>query len=106
MTNLIEQCCLVGKMLPSNILLVNLPVISNVSPQSEMNAKLRKLQHNVNRKLENYEKISHILVVREQWTIENHCLTPTMKVRRRVIESAYHDVIQNAIAAPVGIVWE
>lgn len=106
MTDLIDQCCLVGKMLPSNILLISLPVSPKKIDQTETNDKLRKLQHDVNRKLENHEKISHILVVKEQWTIANHCLTPTMKVRRRIIESAYQEVIQKAVAGPGGVVWE
>lgn len=105
-TGLIEQCCLVGKMLPSNILLVNLAPTSMDIPQAEMKDNLRKLQHSVNRKLKNHEKISHILVVKDTWSIANFCLTPTMKIRRKVIESTYRDVIQSAITEPVGVVWQ
>ena len=105
-THLIEQCCLVGKMLPSNVLLVNLPPAAHAPSQIEVSESLRKLQHTVNRKLKSHEKISHILVVKENWTIANHCLTPTMKVRRRIIESNYQDLILNTVTEPVGIVWE
>lgn len=105
-SDLIEQCCLVGKMLPSNVLLVNLPPALHAPNKVELNEKLRKLQHTVNRKLKSHEKISHVLVVKESWTIANHCLTPTMKVRRRVIESTYQDVIQSIVTEPVGVVWE
>lgn len=102
----IEYCCLIGKMLPSNILLVNLAATSSKISTTEMQDNLRKLQHNVNRKLKNHEKISHILVVKNPWTIANFCLTPTMKIRRKTIESIYQEAIQNTIAHPVGVVWE
>lgn len=105
-SDLIEYCCLIGKMLPSNILLVNLAAPSNEIASSEMQDNLRKLQHTVNRKLKNHEKISHILVVKNPWTIANFCLTPTMKIRRKTIESTYQEAIQNAVAQPVGVVWE
>ena len=105
-TGLIEQCCLVGKMLPSNVLLVNLAPTSKEISQTEMKDSLRKLQHSVNRQLKNHEKISHIMVIKEIWSIANFCLTPTMKIRRKVIEATYHEAIHNAIAEPVGVVWE
>lgn len=105
-SDLIEYCCLIGKMLPSNILLVNLAIPSKEVASSEMQDNLRKLQHSVNRKLKNHEKISHILVVKNPWTIANFCLTPTMKIRRKTIESTYQEAIQNAVAQPVGVVWE
>lgn len=101
---LIEQCCLVGKMLPSNVLLVNLP--STSMQKTEVQDQLRKLQHDVNRKLKNHEKISHILIVEDDWTIANHCMTPTMKIRRKIIEANYQHFIQEAVSKPVGVVWE
>lgn len=103
---MIEQCCLIGKLLPSNLLLVNLAQSYMSFPQNELNLQLRKLQNSVNRKLSIHEKISHIVVMKENWTISNHCLTPTMKVRRRIIESNYKDLIQCIITEPVGILWE
>jgi long-chain acyl-CoA synthetase len=103
---LIEQCCLVGKMLPSNVLLVNLANVEKMASESEIKDALRKLQHDVNRKLKIHEKISHILVVKEPWTITNHCLTPTMKIRRRMIETIHQDLIQSVVSMPVGVVWQ
>jgi len=104
--DLIDQCCLVGKMLPSNILLVNLADVGKRKQPEQLKESLRTLQHDVNRKLKIHEKISHILVVKEAWTTANHCLTPTMKIRRRQIEAVYQDVILNAVEKPVGVVWE
>ena len=43
----------------------------------------------VNPKLEKHEKIHNIIVVKEEWTIENNLLTPTMKIKRNAIEKLY-----------------
>lgn len=105
-TGLIEHCCLVGKMLPSNVLLVNLSSTADIKDEGTIKEELRKLQHDVNRFLKNHEKISHIMVVKEPWTVANHCLTPTVKIRRRSIEAAYQEAILNTVTKPVGVVWE
>lgn len=104
-TGLIEHCCLVGKMLPSNILLVNLSSAADLKDEGSIKDTLRQLQHDVNRDLKTHEKISHMLVIKEPWTIANHCLTPTMKIRRRSIEAAYQEAILNTMSEPVGVVW-
>lgn len=104
--DLIDQCCLVGKMLPSNILLVNLADAGKRKHPDQLKEALRTLQHDVNRKLKIHEKISHILVIKEAWSTANQCLTPTMKIRRRQIETVYQDIILSAVEKPVGVVWE
>jgi long-subunit acyl-CoA synthetase (AMP-forming) len=42
----------------------------------------------VNAELPEYEHLRMIVVAREPWSIENRCLTPTMKIRRSSIEAA------------------
>ena len=44
----------------------------------------------VNPKLDSYEKLHNIVVVREDWTVENKLLTPTMKIKRNAIEKLYN----------------
>ena len=43
----------------------------------------------VNPKLEGHEKIHNIIIVKEDWTVENELLTPTMKIKRNAIEKIY-----------------
>ena len=42
----------------------------------------------MNQDLADYEQLRMIVVAREPWSIENGCLTPTMKIRRTRIEAA------------------
>jgi long-chain acyl-CoA synthetase len=41
-----------------------------------------------------YEKVVKFTLVDEEWTRENGLLTPTLKLRRNVIDKRYHDLIE------------
>ncbi|MDD4333497.1 MAG: long-chain fatty acid--CoA ligase [Patescibacteria group bacterium] len=47
----------------------------------------------INRQLEHHEKIAKIKILDKQFTIEAGELTPTLKVRRKIIETKFHDII-------------
>nr|WP_240923300.1 hypothetical protein [Pseudomonas otitidis] len=36
-----------------------------------------------------HERIRHLVLVREPWTVDNGCMTPTMKIRRNVLEDRF-----------------
>jgi long-subunit acyl-CoA synthetase (AMP-forming) len=38
-------------------------------------------------------KLDHFIVMSEEWTIDNELLTPTLKVKRHVLEERFKDVI-------------
>jgi long-chain acyl-CoA synthetase len=44
--------------------------------------------------LARYEKIKKVALLPDEFTIEGGELTPTLKVKRRVIDEKYHDVIE------------
>ncbi|MCB1583929.1 MAG: AMP-binding protein [Marinicella sp.] len=48
-----------------------------------------KILEKVNNTLETHEKISHVFISNEPWTIENGLLTPTLKMKRDAIEKFY-----------------
>ena len=55
--------------------------------RSQVESELSGLLERVNRELADYEQLRMIVVAREPWTVENRCLTPTMKIRRTSIEA-------------------
>ncbi|MCP0912965.1 MULTISPECIES: AMP-binding protein [Legionella] len=103
---LIENVCLVGRELARNVLLVSLTNEGRRKPHEEIKEYLQVRLHATNQTLKSYEKISHILIVKEPWTPENNLLTPTLKVRRRQVEAHYHAFIQQAVTDHHLIVWE
>lgn len=52
-------------------------------------AELEILFDQVNADLEPHEKLSHAVVVNDTWRTDNGFLTPTLKIRRSVIEERY-----------------
>ncbi|MGZ3665315.1 MAG: AMP-binding protein [Ktedonobacterales bacterium] len=48
----------------------------------------------VNAQLAHYETVKHYRVVRDEFSIENGLMTPSLKIRRREIGRVYHDIIE------------
>jgi len=62
-------------------------------------AKLMKQVNHVNANLSNYEKVRKIAILDKEMTFENGLLTPSMKVKRRVVAEVYADVIEKLYAS-------
>jgi long-subunit acyl-CoA synthetase (AMP-forming) len=71
----------------------------------EVQQQLSKLLDRVNAKLPTHERLQMIVVAREPWTIDNGCLTPTMKIRRARIEQASAAEVEGWYAGGQRVVW-
>jgi long-subunit acyl-CoA synthetase (AMP-forming) len=67
--------------------------------------ELETLLRDVNSGLAEYLRLRMIVVAREPWSIENGCLTPTMKIRRSRIEASVAGHVEGWYAAPGPVVW-
>ena len=85
----IEQVCVVGTEIPQPIALVVLSERGKNKTKEDLIFSLEETLEVVNPKLEKHEKIHNIIIVKEEWTIENNLLTPTMKIKRNDIEKIY-----------------
>jgi len=76
----------------------------SVSSRSELvaNPKVQALYEGivgeVNQNLARFEKLKRVLLVPDEFTADNGALTPTMKLRRRVIEERYRRQIDDVYA--------
>ena len=52
----------------------------------------------VNQNLARFEKLKRVLLVPDEFTAENGALTPTLKLRRRIIEDRYRKQIDGVYA--------
>jgi long-subunit acyl-CoA synthetase (AMP-forming) len=43
----------------------------------------------VNKALEHHEQLSRLIVLPEEWTIANGLLTPTLKIKRKMIDASF-----------------
>jgi len=92
---LIEAVCVTGPSFSQPFALVMLPleehkqVEQNPNEAARVESEMTELLNHVNGQLEAHEKLSCIVVVKDLWTMENGFLTPTMKIKRNVIEENY-----------------
>lgn len=63
------------------------PKLGDAAVRAQVDEELAKLLASVNAQVADYERIRMLVVVRDPWTIENGCLTPTMKIKRASIEA-------------------
>lgn len=69
-------------------------------------AELAELIEQVNASVDPHEQLQFGVVVKETWDIENGFLTPTMKIKRNVIEDHYSARLPEWYGARKKIVWE
>jgi long-subunit acyl-CoA synthetase (AMP-forming) len=50
--------------------------------------------------------VAFVVVVREPWTMENGMLTPTMKIKRNVIEDFYNRKMDEWFEQKRKVIWE
>jgi long-subunit acyl-CoA synthetase (AMP-forming) len=85
----IEQFIVVGQGLNQPILLATRSESACLLTNSELRDKLKHYLSQINTTLAPYERISHILISRAAWTIDNGMLTPTLKYHRKTIEGCF-----------------
>jgi len=74
--------------------------------RAELEAALAAHVRALNAVLEPHEELAFVAVVRDEWQIENGSLTPSMKIRRAVIEKAYEGELDRWYAAGQPVVWQ
>lgn len=102
----IEQLCLLGLGLPQPILLVVPSEIGVLKSKEELKESLQESLKKVNGGLENYQRVSTVVVVKEAFSVENGMLTPTLKVKRSKLNQRYRDLLNAWHEHDDDVVWE
>jgi long-subunit acyl-CoA synthetase (AMP-forming) len=74
--------------------------------RASITAELEKLLAQVNAQVESYEQLQFLVVLRDQWDIANNFLTPTLKIKRDVIEATYEPYLDDWYASRQKIIWQ
>ncbi len=101
----IEQACITGRGLPQPVALVVLSPAARVATQDTIRAALGTLREQINGTLDPHEHIDRVIVIRDEWTVDNGLLTPTMKLKRAAIEDRYGDKLAGWCTQPEPVVW-
>lgn len=70
--------------------------------ESELSDKMAE----TNKALDPHEQLQFLVIVKDSWSIENGFLTPTMKIKRNVIEAHYEDKVDDWFSRGERIIWE
>jgi long-chain acyl-CoA synthetase len=101
---MIEQICVMGSGLRAPVAVVVLSQSGKNSTVDEIERSLGETLGSVNRVLESHEKLARVVIVDDEWTIENELLTPTMKIKRDLVEAKYQRLI--GIETGSKVQWE
>lgn len=68
--------------------------VSELYSNPVLKSRIQKHIQNINSKLASYEAIKKFEIVHDEWTVENGSLTQSLKVKRKLLERKYADLIQ------------
>ncbi len=106
----VEVALVMGSGQPAAFGMVMLSVDAQAAAQQaeargEIIRGLEELKERINARLEAHERLEFLAVATEQWTIANGFLTPTMKVRRSIIERHYEPLFDAWFSTRKPVVW-
>ena len=107
----VEQCCVMGNAMTQPMALLALSesalkAIHGGESRDGIQQDLRALFDAVNAQLNPHEKLKLLVVTKGEWSIENGIMTPTLKIKRNVLESRYQDRIEAWYDTDEKILWE
>ena len=103
--NEFSQLCVVGLNCDQPLLLA-VPSELAIKNKDSVSEKLTKVLEEVNGKLDNYKKISNIILVKEDWVPENGMTTPTLKIKRAKIDEKFSDKYVEWEKSDKTVIWE
>jgi long-chain acyl-CoA synthetase len=94
-TPLLEQCCVIGSGLDQPVVIGVLKPMT-AQGRDQVQSQLRDIISQINRDLEAHERVAKLLLSRQTWTADNGFLTPTMKMKRSIIEKSFFGAAEKA----------
>lgn len=86
----VELTCVMGMGMSQPFAVVVLGrAFTEANGRDETSSQIRQLLNRINLRLEAHERLSHIVVSNDPWSIENGLLTPTMKMKRNSLEKRF-----------------
>lgn len=105
----IEQVCVLGRNLAQPVALVVLSEVGKqalAQSQQHLEDNLAQMLKHINKELASYEKLQQVIVCKEGWTIENNVLTPTLKIKRNILEDIFGSRLEKWFDTGKSVVWE
>ena len=107
----VEAVCVGGADQPATCAMILLAEdvrkkLADGGDRAPIEAELGELLNKVNATLDPHEQMQFAVVVKDVWSIEDGFLTPTMKIKRNVIEKHYAPQVDGWYASRKKVIWE
>jgi len=102
----LEEVCVAGLGMSQPLCLGQLSDIGREMPKEELTNMLTEKFNEINRDLENYKKMSTLIIVKDKWTEENNAIGPTLKIKRGTIDKMYSSNYESWGEDKSNVIWE
>lgn len=100
------QVCMIGKGMSQPIVIAHTSESAANKPRDVLRKNIMDSVNALNNKLSRHENISHILITKDEWSVENESLTPTFKIKRFYIADKYKNLTDKLQTLDKGVYWE
>lgn len=105
---LVEQVCVLGSGAPQPVCIVELSEAGQQLAQEDKQAielQFKEALSRINQTVEHHEMLDRIFIISDTWTTENGLLTPTLKIKRNIIEKHYTPLCDKHTTDKTNVIW-
>lgn len=107
----IEMVCVSGANQTQPFAMIQLaegerPKIADEAYRKELEDSFAELITSVNKTVDPHEQLAFVIIVSDEWSIGNSFLTPTLKLKRNVVEDTYEGNVNEWYAKRQKVVWQ
>jgi long-chain acyl-CoA synthetase len=108
----VEACCVAGanQGQPCALLMLSAEAMQQAqqdeSIRRQIEQSLAEHLEKINAMLDPHEQMDFVAIVKDAWTVEKGFVTPTMKVKRNVIEETYGSYLDQWYAKRQPVIWQ
>jgi len=107
----VDACCLMGAGMAHPFAVVLLAeemrkITALPAERATVEQTLLDLMNLVNTQLDPHEQLSFVAVAQGPWTVNNGFITPTLKIKRNVLENRYQPCVDDWMKQGRPVVWE
>ncbi|MEK6805709.1 MAG: AMP-binding protein [Pseudomonadota bacterium] len=102
----VEACCVAGANQSQPCALLMLSADALKQDRAALTQSLAEHLDKVNVQLDPHEQMEFLAVVKDAWTVEAGFITPTMKVKRNVVEKTYATFVESSYVKKQPVVFQ